>query len=326
MNNILIKNILQPTDKNKYSWNIINNRNTLSQFTKLPENITFETIDNYITTILKKIHENLMSSSVLYNYDNMILTQYNNIVFYKNVIIQINGKITVKYNSSIIHHYATEKLWQTTTDNKSIINTIINTTINKSILNNNDCSLIITNQKLIRDPSTNNVILPILSLEQYVIKPKINEKYKDNIYNYNDILSNCNDIKKKEKINNKIYEIYQNKIKKYLLNEYLNYDDFCEKYIDCDKYIVKFFINGGELSDILILTSDSTPIIIIYTTNIITCCEWFVETNTYVINKQMDNCELINSNNNVLINTFNVYLFNLYSKVINYKKFAIIIY
>ena len=238
----------------------------------------------------------------------------------------IIAKKIVKYKSSIIHHYASDNQWNTTKENRSVINALINNTINKSILSSNDCSIIITNQKLIRNPNTTIVIEPMLQLEQYLITPKINDKYKNNIFNYNDILSHSNDNEKIEKINKKIYELYQNKIHKYLLSDYLNYINFCEKYME-DEYNIKLFIINGSVEDIMILTKDSSPIIVFYTTNKIKSSEWFSEHNNCIVVKQMENCELINnSDNHILINIFNIYIHNIFIKTIHYNNFALIIY
>jgi hypothetical protein len=332
MSNKLIKNILSPKN-HKYVWNIINKYSSLSEHTSLPNNEKYENTDNFMITILKKISENIVYTCVLYNYNNIIASKYNNIIFHKNIILKINGKKQVFYKLSLIHHYATEKIYKTNIENKSVVNAIINKTINKSIVSNNDCSFIISNQKLIRNPETNDVIEPILELKQYIIFiiPDQFKKYEKNIYSYNDILNHNknqdDNIKKEkiEKINKKIYELYTDKMDNFLFSEYLNYENFITKFVS-DEFNIKLFIINGNIEDMMILTTDGTPIIIIQTTNIINYNEWFFNKTTCVINNQMNNFQLINNYKNTIINVFNVYLHNLYPKKINNDDFALIIY
>ena len=53
-NNLLIKNILEPKNENKYVWNIINNSPNLSPHINLPNDIKFSSIEDYISIILGK--------------------------------------------------------------------------------------------------------------------------------------------------------------------------------------------------------------------------------------------------------------------------------
>ncbi len=342
--NLLIKNILQPQNNNKYVWNIINNYNTLSQEIEMPTNAHINTVNDFITMIIKKINTNIVSSKVLNLYDNKIISSHNNIIFYKPILLQINGKRKIHYKSNIMHHFTQNEMWNTNKENRSIINSFLNLCINESIMLNNNCTILITNQKLVRNPNNTDIIVPILELKQYVIIPEINNKYLKNIYNFNNLLSIVNDENKIEKMKKKIYDLYENEINKYMFSECLTFNNFFTRY-ENEQYSLNIFILNGDIKDIMILTTDSSPIILFYTTNVINSNEWFIKKNisciddnanennennenivAYVINEQMNHDKLINNCKNTVINVFNVYIHNLYTKIIDGKCFGLMCY
>ena len=330
----ITKYIVQPASYVK-GWTIINSNLNIINENKLTDGfcwyyINFKNISN--------IHEFLSTYNETFNYSSdyinlitnnckksIIIAKNNNIIstlLYNFLSIQFNcSKINTLLNSAIIHNI------KCISDKNILINLNLTKVIN--LLNSNDIKSAIILSPTILSYLNATQIIPMLIIEQYKLKIPMTQEISihNKIIDYDEIPKN-NEIKI-NKLNEQLYVLYINEIKKYKISNNLSKQAFIEKYIN-SMHKIYMFINDGNIIDFLICINDDILKLDFYTLNEIslkTFIEYVAMNDEIIINNQMFNYELlIPKYNPEKIGEKYIYLFNIFVKKINPKNYSIIFF